>query len=200
MIHLLEPTMRLVPSPPNPESPLSAGREVLLQGLGRQLHHSLCAADQNLGHLEKQRLRGGLELFRPMLEKAAQQKADGAPPLSSPCQNKLSRLTEGHGTTIQRRFGPRRVRRARDYCRRCDQWRFPADARLGLPEQGTQSPAGGGILRERKEPAAITRRRHTPQDPEKSLFRVRFKRSGFSPSKCSDRTLSSTAKKPVVPA
>ena len=29
----------------------------------------------------------------------------------------------------------------RGYCRRCRKWRFAADAVLGLPEQGTQSPA-----------------------------------------------------------
>ena len=118
-----------------------AGREALLQGLGRQLHRSLGAADQNLGHLEEQLLRGGQELFRPMLEKAAQQKAASAPPLCPHCQNKLSRGTPGHGTTIQSRFGPIRIQRARGGCRRCRKWRFPADALLGLPASGTQSPA-----------------------------------------------------------
>ena len=56
------------------------------------------------------------------------------------CQNKLSRLSAGHWTTIQTRFGPIRVQRVRGYCRRCRKWRFAADAVLGLPEEGTQSP------------------------------------------------------------
>ena len=112
-----------------------------LLNLARQLHHSLCAADENLGHLEEQLLRGGHEVFRQMLEKAAQQKADAAPPLCPQCQNKLSRVTGGHWTTIQTRFGPIRLQRARGYCQRCRKWRFPADVLLGLPEEGPQSPA-----------------------------------------------------------
>ena len=42
-----------------------------------------------------------------MLEK--QQKADAAQPLCPHCQNKLSRLSGGHWTTLQTRFGPIRV-------------------------------------------------------------------------------------------
>lgn len=141
MIDLLETPTHAPTLAPNWERLLPAGREALLQGLGRQLHDSLCAADQNLGHLEEELLRGGHELFRQMLEKAAQQKADSGPPLCPHCQNKLSRVTLGHGTTIQTRFGPIRVQRARGYCRRCGKWRFPADALLGLPDTGTQSPA-----------------------------------------------------------
>lgn len=113
----------------------------LLLNLAGKLHHSLCAADENLGHLEEQLLRGGHEVFRQMLEKAAQQKADAAPPLCPHCQNRLSRVTDGHWTTIQTRFGPIRLQRARGYCKRCRKWRFPADTLLGLPEAGTQSPA-----------------------------------------------------------
>jgi hypothetical protein len=94
-------------------------REGLLVGLAGKLHQSLCAADENLGHLEEQLLRGGHELFRQMLEKAAQQKAAAAPPLCPHCQNKLSRVTDGHWTTIQTRFGSIRVQRARGYCKRC---------------------------------------------------------------------------------
>lgn len=91
--------------------------------------------------MEEELLRGGHEVFRQMLEKAAQLKADQAPPLCPVCQNKLSRWKAGHGTSIQTRFGTIRIQRARGYCRRCRKWRFPADAVLGLPEEGTQSPA-----------------------------------------------------------
>jgi hypothetical protein len=113
----------------------------LLLNLAGKLQHSLCAADENLGHLEEQLLRGGHEVFRQMLEKAAQQKADAAGPRCPQCQNRLSRVSGGHWTTIQTRFGPIRLQRARGYCKRCRKWRFPADAHLGLPEEGTQSPA-----------------------------------------------------------
>ena len=111
---------------------LPSNAESLLLKLAGRLQPSLCAADENLGHLEEQLLRGGHEVFRQMLEKAAQQKANAAPPLCPRCQNKLSRVTGDHWTTIQTRFGPIRLQRARGYCKRCRKWRFPADALLGL--------------------------------------------------------------------
>jgi hypothetical protein len=124
-----------------PESLLPADREAVLLGLVGRVHRSLCMADQNLGHLEEELLRGSHELFRQTLEKAAQQKADAAPPVCPHCGNKLGRLSQGHGTTIQTRFGPIRVQRWRGRCKRCKRWRYPADTVLGLPEEGTQSPA-----------------------------------------------------------
>ena len=122
------------------ENFLPPPRESLLRGLAGQLQASTRAADQNLGHLEEQLLRGGHELFRQMLEQAAQEKAAAAPPVCPHCQNQLRCLTQGHGTTVQTRWGRIRGERARGHCRRCKKWRFPADALLGLPEQGTQSP------------------------------------------------------------
>ena len=138
-------TIMALPSPvseccSNLENILPPQRESLLRAIAGQMRTSIRAADQDLGHLEEQLLRGGHELFRQMLEKAAQEKAAAAPPLCPHCQNKLRRLTEGHGTTIQTRWGDIRVERTRGYCRRCKKWRFPADALLGLPDQGTQSP------------------------------------------------------------
>ena len=120
---------------------LPGEREHLLLGLAGKLHQSLGAANEHLGHLEEELLRGGHELFRQMLEKAAQQKADAAPPLCPRCQKPLSRMTAGHGTSVQTRFGIIRLERVRGYCKRCRKWRFPADALLGLPASGTQSPA-----------------------------------------------------------
>ena len=138
---MIAPTASTVPPlGPDLENFLPAQRETLLRGLAGQLQSSTRAAGQNLGHLEEQLLRGGHELFRQMLEQAAQEKAAAAPPLCPHCQNKLHRLTGGHGTTVQTRWGRIRVERARGHCRRCKKWRFPADALLGLPEQGTQSP------------------------------------------------------------
>src|SRR5262249_26369471 len=122
------------------ETLLPSDFEGLLMGLAGKLYNSLDAPHENLGHLEEQLLRGGQEVFRQMLEKAAQQKADNAPPLCPQGQNKLSRVSPGHGTTIQTRFGPIRVQRVRGYCKRCRKWRFPADHLLGLPAEGTQSP------------------------------------------------------------
>jgi len=141
MTTLIETTIQQPILTPDLESLLPSGRESLLLGLAGGLRTSVCAADQNLGHMEEDLLRGGQELFRQMLEQAAQQKAAAAPPLCPHCQHRLSRRSEGHGTTIQTRFGAIRIQRGRGYCKRCRKWRFPADAVLGLPEEGTQSPA-----------------------------------------------------------
>jgi len=91
--------------------------------------------------MEERLLRSGHELFRQMLEKGAQLKADPAPPICPVCQNKLSRWKPGHGTSIQTRFGTICIQRARGSCKRCREWRFPADAQLGLPAESRQSPA-----------------------------------------------------------
>jgi hypothetical protein len=123
------------------ESLLPAEPKRLLCGLAGQMQDSALCADQDLGHMEEQLLHGGHEVFRQMLEKGAQLKADQAAPLCPVCQNKLSHWKQGHWTRIQTRFGPIRLQRARGYCKRCRRWRFPADALLGLPEEGTQSPA-----------------------------------------------------------
>ena len=122
------------------ESLLPSEREQLLLGMAGRVKRSVMAADENLGHMEEELLRGGQELLRQALEKAAQQKADAAPPLCPECKNKLGRLTEAHGVSIQTRFGPIRIKRLRGYCKRCRGWRFPADEVLGLGQEGSQSP------------------------------------------------------------
>ena len=75
-----------------------------------------------------------------LLETAAQQKADQAPPSCPVCGGKLQRLTAGHEHRYQTRFGMITLRRTRGWCRRCKRWRFPADHRLGLAETGSCSP------------------------------------------------------------
>src|SRR5271156_3447722 len=123
------------------EALLPAQSERLLCELAGPMRDSALCADQDLGHMEERLLRGGHEVFRQMLEKGARLKADQAPPVCPVCQNQLSRWKQGHWTCIQTRFGAVGIQRARGYCKRCGKWRFPADAALGLPEEGTQSPA-----------------------------------------------------------
>src|ERR1700679_328548 len=82
------------------EALLPAEPERLLCRLAGPMHDSALCADQDLGHMEEHLLRGGHEVFRQMLEKGAQLKADQAPPLCPACQNKLSRWKAGHGTSI----------------------------------------------------------------------------------------------------
>lgn len=120
---------------------LPEDREAQWLGVAERMQRCVNSAEENLGHLEEQLLRGSHELMRQMLEKAAQAKAAAVPPRCPVCGQPLHRVSGGHGTTMQTRFGAIRVARARGWCRRCHKWRFPADAALGLPAEGTQSPA-----------------------------------------------------------
>jgi hypothetical protein len=105
------------------------------------LNRSVRACDHNLGHLEEQISRESRSLERQLLEEAAQKKADQSPPVCPVCGHKLSRCTDGQERTFQSRFGPVTVKRLRGWCRKCKQWRFPADEALGLSETGGASPS-----------------------------------------------------------
>lgn len=105
------------------------------------LTRSLEASDQNLGHLEEEILHSTRSLERKLLEEAAQKKADQSPPVCPVCGHKLSRCTRENERTFQSRFGPVTIQRLRGWCRRCQEWRFPADHALGLSETGGASPS-----------------------------------------------------------
>jgi hypothetical protein len=117
--------------------PVADWQARLMAGLNR----SVRACDHNLGHLEEEISRATQGLERQLLEEAAQKKADQSPPVCPICGHKLSRCTEGHERTFQSRFGPVTVKRLRGWCRKCKQWRFPADGALGLSETGGASPS-----------------------------------------------------------
>jgi len=59
---------------------LPDNREAQLMGLAERLRCCLNNGEENLGHVEEELLRGGQELMRQVLEKAAQAKAAGVPP------------------------------------------------------------------------------------------------------------------------
>ena len=105
------------------------------------LSRSVQASDQNLGHLEEEILHQTQGLERKLLEEAAQKKADQSPPVCPVCGHKLSRCTRDHPRTFQSRFGLVTVKRLRGWCRRCQEWRFPADPALGLSATGGASPS-----------------------------------------------------------
>jgi len=113
------------------------------------LCRSLQASDQNLGHWEEAILHSTRALERQLLAAAAQKKADQSPPVCPVCGHPLSRCPREHARTFQSRFGPVTVQRLRGWCRRCREWRFPADHALGLSETGGASPSG-------QEMAALT--------------------------------------------
>jgi hypothetical protein len=105
------------------------------------LNQSIQASDQTLGHLEEQILRQTQGLERKLLEEAAQKKADQTPPVCPVCGHPLSQRTHDHSRTFHTRFGPVTVKRLRGWCRRCKQWRYPADQALGLSDTGGASPS-----------------------------------------------------------
>jgi hypothetical protein len=116
--------------------PVADWQARLTAGLSR----SVAASAQNLGHLEEEILQQTRGLERKLLELAAQQKADASPPVCPVCGQKLSRRTQDHERTFHSRFGPVTVKRLRGWCRRCREWRFPADQAMGLSETGGASP------------------------------------------------------------
>lgn len=80
-------------------------------------------------------------LLRQTIQRGAQAKADATPPLCPVCGQKLSRLSPGHARTFQSRFGAIPIQRTRGYCKRCRNWRVPADTALGLEATAGYSPA-----------------------------------------------------------
>lgn len=112
----------------------------LVARLEQSVRDFVAAEDGNLGGIELALEGQSRELFRAATEKAAQKKADAAPPLCPLCRRKLTRLSAGHARTVQARFGPVTIQRVRGYCKRCKKWRFPADALLGLEETGRSWP------------------------------------------------------------
>src|SRR5271163_3734015 len=70
------------------------------------LEQSMHASQETLGHIEERVLRETREVQRQIVEKAAQAKADGIPPLCPYCGAKLSRGTHRHSRTFESRFGP----------------------------------------------------------------------------------------------
>jgi hypothetical protein len=112
----------------------------LAASLDQSVRDFLVATDQNLGNIELELERQSQELCRAAAEQAAQKKADATPPLCPVCRQALSRLSAGHARTVKTRFGGVTLRRTRGYCKRCQKWRVPADAVLGLEDTGSSSP------------------------------------------------------------
>ena len=59
---------------------LPVEREAQLMGLANRMQRCVSSAEENLGQMEEELRRGGQELMRQMLEKAAQAKAAAVPP------------------------------------------------------------------------------------------------------------------------
>src|SRR5689334_671516 len=105
------------------------------------LNRSIPNTNQTMGDLEREILQQTQGLERKLLEEAAQKKADQTPPVCPVCGHKLSRCTRDHARTFHTRFGPVTVQRLRGWCRRCKEWRYPADQAMGLSDTGGASPS-----------------------------------------------------------
>ncbi len=136
----LEPVTSPLPSGASSE-PLAVLAARAACALEHSIQRLVLAGDQNLGHLEIQAAQDVQALLRQTIQRGAQAKADATPPVCPVCGQTLSRLSEGHSRTFDTRFGSITVRRTRGYCKRCRQWRVPADAALGLEESAGYSPA-----------------------------------------------------------
>lgn len=117
--------------------PLLDWQKRLIAGLDR----SVDDPGQTLGHIEEEIARKTRDLERTVAQEVAQKKADTAPPICPVCKGRLSRLTHGHKRTIQTRFGEITIQRSRGWCRKCKQWRYPADDLLGVADGGSSSPS-----------------------------------------------------------
>lgn len=133
--------LELVPHPDSSiealSQPVADWRARLTAGLNRVIK----ATDQTLGHLEEEIAKQTRGLECAVAQEVAQKKADQTPPRCPKCGAPLTRLTQGHERTIQTRFGPITIKRTRGWCRRCKEWRFPADHALGIEDTGSASPS-----------------------------------------------------------
>jgi hypothetical protein len=112
----------------------------LADRLERDVCEFLTAGDQNLGDIEVQIEQQSRELLRVAAQKAAQKRAAVTPPVCPVCHQPLSQISRDHERTFESRSGPVTVRRVRGCCKRCHEWRFPADTALGLADTAGCSP------------------------------------------------------------
>ena len=148
-------------TPPSTALVASAGRvPALVQEITSQLKSSILPEDladwtqdletrldrvqqhpeQGLGFIEEQVRQCTLELQRKVVERAMQAKADAVDECCSCCQTPLIERKRRVPKTIHSYCGPVRLLRTHGWCRKCEQWVFPADVALGLFDNSTASP------------------------------------------------------------
>ena len=95
--------------------------------------------EQNLGHIEEQIAQASREPQRLLAQRAAQVKANATPSQCPQCHDELTQH-KCLSRTIYSRFGRLEIYRAYGWCRRCEDWCFPADHALGLGRSSPASP------------------------------------------------------------
>lgn len=96
--------------------------------------------EQGLGFIEEQVRQGTLELQRKLVERAMQAKADAVDETCPCCQTPLLERKRRVPKTVHSYCGSVRLFRTHGWCKKCEQWVFPADAALGLLDNSTASP------------------------------------------------------------
>lgn len=110
------------------------------QDLEKRLQRVQEHPEQGLGFIEEQLRQSTLELQRKLLEKAMQAKADAVDERCPGCQTPLIERKRRVLKTISSYCGGIGLYRTHGWCKRCQEWRFPADAILGLNGDSKASP------------------------------------------------------------
>lgn len=110
------------------------------QDLETRLHRVQQHPEQGLGFIEEQVRQCTLELQCKVVERAMQAKADAVEECCPCCRTPLIERKRRVPKTIHSYCGPVRLLRTHGWCRKCEQWVFPADAALGLFDNSTASP------------------------------------------------------------
>jgi len=96
--------------------------------------------DRDMGSLERTVDRVTLEVRRRVLERLVQEAADREEFGCPVCGEMLTVAEHRRRRTVDSAFGPIRFKRSYGLCPHCGQYRFPADAALGLHARATTSP------------------------------------------------------------
>lgn len=96
--------------------------------------------EQGLGFIEEHVRQSSLQLQRLLVQKAMQEKADAVDETCPDCHCHLCDKKRRVPKWVDAYCGKVQLLRTHGWCRRCQQWVFPADRALGLRSDSTASP------------------------------------------------------------
>ena len=111
-------------------------REDLQERLQRIQDHP----EEALGFIEEHVRQCTLQLQRKLVQRAMQAKADAVDENCPCCQEPLIEKKRRVAKTINSYCGALRLHRTHGWCKRCKEWKFPADTALGLGADSSASP------------------------------------------------------------
>jgi hypothetical protein len=162
------------------ECSISHPLDAFLARLRAAEHAFVSSSQDDLGSLEEQFQREAAQQLKERLQSAAQAKADRTPPHCPSCGRKLSKRIEAP-VTVQTRYGPIVVKRARGWCSKCKEWHCPADQVLNIESGRSPCVQEAAALLAAKMPvaeaAAVLERLSGVRMPRSTLDRA-AKQSG----------------------